>query len=132
MEGSGRRTHARTHTHTNISLAGSGKTLAFMLPILSALCVLRQAGAWPSAVKAVVLSPTNELAAQQARCLKLLLPGSGLRGAVLSKSTAAGSDFSKVDILLANPLRLLGMVDGRKIDLSEVCVSPSYHMYGGG
>jgi ATP-dependent RNA helicase DDX52/ROK1 len=94
--------------------------MAFMLPIMSALRKLRTSGDWPPAVKAVVLSPTNELAAQQARCLKLLLPGSGLRGCLLSKSTAAGSDFSKVDILLANPLRLLSLVKEGRIELSQV------------
>ena len=36
-----------------------------MLPIMSALRALRQSGVWPTAVKAVILSPTNELAAQQ-------------------------------------------------------------------
>lgn len=91
-----------------------------MVPILCSLRKMRQAGDWPTAIKAVVLSPTNELAAQQARCLKLLLPGSGLRGSLLSKATAAGSDFSKVDILLANPLRLLSLIEAKKVDLSEV------------
>ena len=57
----------------------------------------------------------------QARCLKLLLPGSGLRGSLLTKSTAAGTDFGKVDVLLANPLRLLSMIEAKKIDLSQVC-----------
>jgi ATP-dependent RNA helicase DDX52/ROK1 len=93
---------------------------AFMLPIISALRALHQAADWPEAVKAVVLSPTNELAAQQARCLQMLLPGSGLRGSLLTKSTAAGTNFSKVDLLLANPLRLLSMIEAKKIDLSQV------------
>ena len=59
---------------------------------------MRSRGDWPEAVKAVVLSPTHELAAQQARVLKLLLPGTKIRCRMLSKSTAAGSDFSKVVI----------------------------------
>lgn len=41
-------------------------------------------------------SPTKELSIQTARVLKLLLPGLRLRCSVLSKSTAAGTDFSKV------------------------------------
>ncbi len=67
----------------------------------------------------MVLSPTNELAAQQARCLKLLLPGSGLKGSLLTKSTGAGTDFAKVDVLLANPLRLLGLIKEGRIDLAQ-------------
>ena len=57
---------------------------------------------------------------QTGRVLKPLLPGMRLRCCVLNKSTAAGSDFSKVDILLANPLRLGGMVREGRIDLTTV------------
>ena len=56
-----------------------------------------QAGAEAAAgVRALVLSPTAELAAQSARVLKLLLPGTRVRGALLTASTVAGTDFSKV------------------------------------
>jgi len=103
-----------------VAPTGSGKTLAFVLPVLVGLRRLRAAGDWPAAVKAVLLSPTHELAAQQARCLKLLLPGTGLRCSLLNKSTAAGTDFSKVDVLLANPLRLAHMAKEGKMDLKEV------------
>lgn len=88
---------------------------------MAALRKQRDAGTdWPQDLKAVILSPTNELAAQQARTLKLLIPGSGLRGSLLAKSTAAGTDWTKVDILLANPLRLLTLVQANKISLSNV------------
>ena len=93
-----------------------------MVPILARLATLRRRGgdSWPDGVKAVVISPTHELATQQLRVLKLLLPGSGLRGSLLSKATVAGTDFSKVDVLLANPLRLSHLLDEKKIDLSQV------------
>jgi ATP-dependent RNA helicase DDX52/ROK1 len=103
-----------------VAPTGSGKTIAFLVPIMMCLRSMRTAGDWPAAPKAVVLSHTNELAAQQARVLKLLLPGSGLRGSLLSKSTESGTDFSKVDILLANPLRLLSMVEQKKVELGQV------------
>lgn len=41
-------------------------------------------------------SPTKELSVQTARVLKLLLPGLRIRCSVLTKATAAGTDFSKV------------------------------------
>ena len=41
-------------------------------------------------------SPTKELSVQTARVLKLLLPGLRTRCSVLSKATAAGTDFNKV------------------------------------
>lgn len=105
-----------------IAPTGSGKTLAFVLPMLALLSEQKQQGGehWPAAPKALLLSPTHELAAQTARVLKLLLPGSGLRCCLLNKNSAVGSDFSKVDVLVANPLRLKGLVEDGKIDLSKV------------
>ncbi|KAG2440629.1 hypothetical protein HYH02_010208 [Chlamydomonas schloesseri] len=116
-----------------VAPTGSGKTLAFLVPLLARLKQLKAASAaaaaagqqaaaaeqWPDAVKALVVSPTHELAAQQARVLKLLLPGSGLRACLLCKATAAGTTFSKVDLLLANPLRLVTLVEAGKVDLSH-------------
>jgi superfamily II DNA/RNA helicase len=46
--------------------------------------------------RAVVMAPTRELAAQIARVLDALLLGSSLHSSLLSSSTAAGTDFSKV------------------------------------
>lgn len=105
-----------------IAPTGSGKTLAFVLPMLALLSEQKQQGGehWPAAPKALLLSPTHELAAQTARVLKLLLPGTGLRCCLLNKNSAVGSDFSKVDVLVANPLRLKGLVEGGKVDLSKV------------
>lgn len=65
-------------------------------------------------------SPTKELSVQTARVLKLLLPGLRIRCSVLTKATAAGTDFSKVDVLLAQPLRLGAMAEEGRIDLSHV------------
>jgi ATP-dependent RNA helicase DDX52/ROK1 len=81
-----------------IAPTGSGKTLAFLLPIVAALRQAHNEGgaAWPDAPKALCLSPTHELAGQTARVLKRLLPGTKLKACLLSKATAAGSDFSKV------------------------------------
>ncbi len=107
-----------------IAPTGSGKTLAFLLPLLLRLSRLRKTAGgaqWQEgAVKAVVLSPSHELAAQQMRVLNLLLPGSGLRAALLSKATAAGCDWGKVDVLVANPLRLLGLVQEGRLSLAQV------------
>jgi len=50
---------------------------------------------WPAAPKALLLSPTHELAAQTTRVLKLLLPGSGLRCCLLSKQSAGGTNWGR-------------------------------------
>lgn len=95
-----------------IAPTGSGKTLAFMVPILTLARQLKKASPpAPAGVKALVLTPTRELTAQSARVLGLLLPGLGLRASILTKSTAARGDFAKVDVLLANPLRLVEAAD---------------------
>lgn len=49
----------------------------------------------PSPAPLPPCSPTKELSIQTARVLKLLLPGLRIRCSVLSKATAAGTDFSK-------------------------------------
>lgn len=117
-----------------VAPTGSGKTLAFLLPILIRVQSLRRKarlskdpdeekdstkGPGPG-IAAVIISPTKELSSQTGRVLAPLLPGLGLRASVLSKATASGTDFSKVDILLANPLRLGGMTREGSVDLSTV------------
>jgi superfamily II DNA/RNA helicase len=105
-----------------VAPTGSGKTLAFVLPMLALLAEQKLKGGedWPDAPKALLLSPTHELAAQTVRVLKQLLPGSGLRCCLLSSAPAGVVQFSKVDVLVANPLRLKILVEEGKVDLSHV------------
>ncbi|WIA37500.1 hypothetical protein OEZ86_014412 [Tetradesmus obliquus] len=105
-----------------VAPTGSGKTLAFVLPMLALLAEQKLQGgeAWPDAPKALLLSPTHELAAQTVRVLKQLLPGSGLRCCLLSSAPAGVVQFGKVDVLVANPLRLKILVEEGKVDLSHV------------
>lgn len=104
-----------------IAPTGSGKTLAFLIPLVLHIRSLKAAEASAEAgLKAVVVSPTKELSMQSARVLAPLLPGLKVRASVLNKSTAAGTDFAKVDILFANPLRLGALSQENKIDLSNV------------
>ena len=94
---------------------GSGKTLAFLLPLVLTLRAHEPGGA-----RAVVLSPTRELAAQTRRVFARLSPGRRLRAAVLTKAAAAGADFSALDILISTPLRLGRLLAAGRIDLSRV------------
>lgn len=102
-----------------VAPTGSGKTLAFLIPLVMRV-KQQKVRDGTSGVRAVVISPTKELSTQTGRVLMPLLPGLKLRCTVLSKATAAGCDFDKVDILLANPLRLDAMAREGKIDLSSV------------
>ncbi len=73
--------------------AGSGKTLAFLLPLV--VRARRAARRGEPGVKALVVSPTRELAAQTARALARLVAGLGLRCS-LATAASAGTDFSWV------------------------------------
>ena len=98
-----------------IAPTGSGKTLAFLLPIIMKLKAHKEGGA-----RALLLAPTKELASQSARILRLLSRGvSGLKSCLLSKATA-GNDFSKVDVVVATPMRLKILLQDDKINLSKV------------
>lgn len=103
-----------------VAPTGSGKTLAFLIPLIMRVMKKKVENPDRSGIRALVLSPTKELSMQTGRVLVPLLPGLKLRCSVLSKATAAGTDFSKVDILLANPLRLESMTREAKIDLGHV------------
>ena len=92
---------------------GSGKTLAFLLPTVELLAA--KAGALPSGVHAVVLSPTRELSAQiQTQCEALLK-----YHATLSSRTVLGGSAVKVDVQLLRkqPPSVLIATPGRLSDL---------------
>ncbi|CAL8467872.1 g7410 [Coccomyxa elongata] len=88
-----------------VAPTGSGKTLAYLLPIV----IQAKLGALKGreGVKALLVGPTRELAAQIARVLARLVQGLGLRCCLLSAAgVTAGTDFTKMDIVVATPLRL--------------------------
>lgn len=86
---------------------GSGKTAAFLLPLLHHLRGLRHDG-----IRAVVVSPTRELAKQTHReCLRLA-DNVGLNIHIISKVNLSNSKLSlektnKFDILITTPNRLV-------------------------
>ncbi|XP_010537390.1 PREDICTED: DEAD-box ATP-dependent RNA helicase 57-like [Tarenaya hassleriana] len=96
---------------------GSGKTFAFICPMLINLKRPSTDG-----IRAVILSPTRELAAQTAREGKKLTKGSKFRIKIMTKVLVKTADFSKLhcDILVSTPLRLQRAIKTKKIDLSKV------------
>ncbi|MCH9809057.1 MAG: DEAD/DEAH box helicase [Alphaproteobacteria bacterium] len=104
-----------------IAQTGTGKTAAFALPILTRL----QANPKPNPRKgcrALVLSPTRELASQIAESFRVYGSNSDVKVAVVF----GGVDIRKqirtmatgVDVLVATPGRLIDHVGQRTIDLS--------------
>ncbi|KAJ3193598.1 RNA-dependent ATPase rok1 [Irineochytrium annulatum] len=88
-----------------IAPTGSGKTMAFTLPILYDL----KDPAKGQPARALIISPTRELAVQIYREISDLLKGKGFKICVLSKSHLAGpaSGVVNYDIIITTPLRLV-------------------------
>lgn len=97
---------------------GSGKTLAFVLPTLQLLKRHQKHG-----FRAVIVSPTRELAQQIFSHLQLLADGEAFRTCLLTNVTKATSDSikkQKFDILITTPLRLVHSIEHEELDLSQV------------
>ncbi|XP_074268898.1 DEAD-box ATP-dependent RNA helicase 57 [Silene latifolia] len=96
---------------------GSGKTLAFICPILMKLKHGMKGG-----VRAVVVCPTRELAAQTTRECKKLAQGKKFNIKLMTKELAKSADFSKLpcDVLISTPIRLEYAISKRKLDLTRV------------
>lgn len=88
------------------AMTGSGKTAAFLLPILQ-----RLKGKPRGTTRALILAPTRELAAQIVEHLEELTGRTGIRGAAIFGGVGMGPQeraFRQgVDILVATPGRLL-------------------------
>ena len=108
-----------------IAQTGTGKTAAFALPILQRLSALPQRPA-PQSCRALVLSPTRELASQIADSFRAYGAGMPLSTAVVFGGVPVGPQRQKlsrgVDILVATPGRLLDLIDTWSLTLARVQV----------
>ncbi len=103
---------------------GTGKTAAFALPILDLLARSRGASEGRAPIRALVLAPTRELAAQIADGFRDYGRYSGLRSAVIFGGVSQYRQEQAlrlgVDILVATPGRLLDLMSQRLIPLSRL------------
>ena len=67
------------HNVVATAQTGTGKTLAFVLPVIQSLAAKRG----PNVVRAVILSPTRELALQIHETFTKMAVGSGVRAAIV-------------------------------------------------
>ena len=106
-----------------IAQTGTGKTAAFALPILQRLSVARR-GPLPGACRALVLSPTRELASQIADSFRSYGRSLPLSTAVVFGGVTIARQRRQlargVDILVATPGRLLDLIDSGSLSLSRV------------
>ncbi|KAI8929442.1 P-loop containing nucleoside triphosphate hydrolase protein [Entophlyctis helioformis] len=99
---------------------GSGKTLAFLLPILHDL-----KGPAKEGFRALIITPTRELAQQIYRELKKLSVGKPFKTCVLTKASNVSNanvaaSLRTFDILISTPLRLMAAIQNESIKLDNV------------
>jgi ATP-dependent RNA helicase RhlE len=105
---------------------GTGKTAAFVLPILELLRRHGNAGFSPARhpVRALILAPTRELAVQVSDSVKTYGRGMQLRSTVVYGGTRIEPEtrvlWGGVEILVATPGRLLDHIGQRTVNLSQV------------
>jgi ATP-dependent RNA helicase RhlE len=103
---------------------GTGKTAGFSLPMLHRLCMQKIPLLRGRAPRALVLTPTRELAAQVEDSVRTYGVGVGLRSTVVFGGVGMGNQIAAlkngVDILIATPGRLLDHLGQRTVDLSKV------------
>jgi len=101
---------------------GTGKTAAFTLPMLA---LLKRTPAAPRRLpRALILTPTRELAAQVEESVRHYGRHSGLRSLVMFGGVGINPQIEGlkrgIDILVATPGRLLDHLQQRTVDLSKV------------
>ena len=98
---------------------GTGKTLAFLLPILES--IKSQA----SSVQALIIAPTRELAIQITRVAEKLAPVKGVRVLSIYGGQAIERQEKKLDrdphIIIGTPGRILDQIGRQNLSLSAVC-----------
>ncbi len=101
---------------------GTGKTASFTLPMVQRLA----AGKRPAAkqVRALVLTPTRELAAQVAESVQNYSRYLNIRSAVVFGGVKVGPQISKLqgglDVLVATPGRLMDLYNQRAINFDQL------------
>ena len=104
---------------------GTGKTAGFSLPVIQMLLQHASASTSPARhpVRALILTPTRELADQVAENVKNYAQHTGLRSAVVFGGVDIGPQTvalrAGVEILIATPGRLLDHVQQKTLNLSQ-------------
>jgi ATP-dependent RNA helicase RhlE len=106
-----------------LAQTGTGKTAAFVLPILQAL---RSAGSKPEAhtTRALILAPTRELAIQIHESVAILAKGQHFAHACVFGGVSINPQIEVLrrglDILIATPGRLVDLIQQKQCKLSSV------------
>ena len=103
---------------------GTGKTAAFALPLLERMFPNGQRDGRPGAPRALILTPTRELAAQVAESLRTYGREVGVRASLIFGGVGMQPQVESlrrgVDVVIATPGRLIDHMQHRTIDLSGI------------
>ncbi len=104
-----------------IAQTGTGKTAAFVLPMLHRISLANQQGQ-PRGTKALILAPTRELALQIMENIRAYGNGLPIRVAAIFGGVEEEAQIKAVrkgvDMIVATPGRLLDLMGRQKIDFS--------------
>ncbi|MCA8879085.1 MAG: DEAD/DEAH box helicase [Rhodobacteraceae bacterium] len=111
------------HDILGLAQTGTGKTLAFGLPLIDHLLAHPGKPA-PKTVKALILAPTRELVNQIAESLRSLCEQTKLRVTTVVGGQSIGKQIGVLargtDILVATPGRLIDLMERGAVDLGSV------------
>lgn len=103
---------------------GTGKTAAFAIPIIQRLFCEKASVKGHRQLKALILTPTRELAAQINNCFSAYGAFAGLKHTVVCGGVSQNPQVQTlkfgVDILVATPGRLIDLMNQKFVDLSSV------------
>ncbi|MEO7653312.1 MAG: DEAD/DEAH box helicase, partial [Bryobacteraceae bacterium] len=103
---------------------GTGKTLAFCLPLIEMMLQQPAPTGKPVGPRALILSPTRELAIQIAKEFDEIAQGTGFRTATVVGGMAESAQLNAlrrgVQVIIATPGRLCDFLDRRLANLSQV------------
>lgn len=103
---------------------GTGKTAAFAIPILQNLMLQQKEDAYEHGTKALILTPTRELAIQIDESFEAYGKHLGLRHTVIFGGVSQYHQTNElrrgVDILIATPGRLLDLIAQKIINLKSI------------
>jgi ATP-dependent RNA helicase RhlE len=105
---------------------GTGKTAAFSLPLLQHLSQQERSRGDRRPVRALILSPTHELASQIEDCIATYGQCVDIRQTVIFGGVSANNQVRElklgIDVLVATPGRLWDLLSQKLVDLSQVQV----------
>jgi ATP-dependent RNA helicase RhlE len=103
---------------------GTGKTAAFAIPILQHLYLDKQQNMDPRQIRALIVTPTRELAIQIADSFTVYGKFTGIKNTVVFGGVKQGAQTQAlnrgVEVLVATPGRLLDLMDQGYISLKHI------------